>query len=43
LRYIAPTLAAFVGDAVTIRYDPADIAEIRVYQGSPHDLSKTAR
>jgi putative transposase len=33
LRYIAPTLAAFVGDAVTIRYDPADIAEIRVYQG----------
>jgi putative transposase len=33
LRYIDPTLAAFVGDAVTIRYDPADIAEIRVYQG----------
>lgn len=33
LRYIAPTLAGFVGEAVTIRYDPADIAEIRVYQG----------
>ena len=32
LRYIAPTLAAFVGEAVTIRYDPADMAEIRVFQ-----------
>jgi putative transposase len=32
LRYIDPTLAAFVGEAVTIRYDPADIAEIRVYR-----------
>jgi hypothetical protein len=31
LRYIAPTLAAFVGEAVTIRYDPADAGEIRVY------------
>lgn len=33
LRYIAPTLAAFVGEAVTIRYDPADVAEVRVYRG----------
>lgn len=33
LRYIAPTLAGFIGEAVTIRYDPADIVEIRVYQG----------
>lgn len=33
LRYIAPTLAAFVGEAVMIRYDPADMAEIRVFQG----------
>lgn len=33
LRYIDPTLAAFVGEAVTIRYDPADIAEVRVYRG----------
>jgi putative transposase len=32
LRYIDPTLAAFIGEAVTIRYDPADIAEIRVYR-----------
>jgi putative transposase len=29
----APTLAAFVGEAVTIRYDPVDMAEIRVFQG----------
>lgn len=33
LRYIDPLLAAFVGETVTIRYDPADLAEIRVYQG----------
>ena len=33
LGYIDPTLASFVGEAVTIRYDPADIVEIRVYQG----------
>jgi putative transposase len=32
LRYIDATLAAFVGEAVTIRYDPADMAEIRVYR-----------
>jgi putative transposase len=31
LRYIAPTLAAYVGEPVTIRYDPRDIAEIRVF------------
>ncbi len=31
LRYIAPTLAGFVGESVTIRYDPRDLAEIRVY------------
>lgn len=33
LRYIDPTLAGFIGEAVTIRYDPADLAEIRVCQG----------
>lgn len=32
LRYIDPTLAAFVGEAVTIRYDPGDLAEIRVFR-----------
>lgn len=31
LIYIEPTLAAFVGEGVTIRYDPRDLAEIRVY------------
>jgi len=31
LRYIDPTLAAYVGEDVTIRYDPRDMAEIRVY------------
>ena len=31
LRYIDPTLAAYGGEPVTIRYDPRDIAEIRVF------------
>lgn len=31
LRYLAPTLAPYVGDKVTIRYDPRDMAEIRVF------------
>ena len=31
LWYFDPPLTAFVGEAVTIRYDPADIAEIRLY------------
>jgi len=31
LRYIDPTLAAYVGEDVTIQYDPRDMAEIRVY------------
>lgn len=30
-RYIHSTLAAYVGEDVVIRYDPADMAEIRVY------------
>lgn len=34
LRYIDPTLAAYVGEAVTIRYDPRDLAEIRVYHAN---------
>ena len=29
--YIEPTLAAYVGESVSIRYDPRDLAEIRVY------------
>lgn len=31
LRYIDSTLAAYVGEPVTIRYDPRDLAEIRVF------------
>jgi putative transposase len=32
-RYIDLTLAAYVGEDVTIRYDPRDLAEVRVYFG----------
>ncbi len=32
-RYIDSTLAAYVGEDVTIRYDPRDLAELRVYFG----------
>ena len=31
LRYLDLTLAAYVGETVTIRYDPRDLAEIRVF------------
>lgn len=31
LRYSHTTLAAYVGEAVTIRYDPCDLSEIRVF------------
>ena len=31
LRYFSITLAAYVGEPVVIRYDPRDLAEIRVY------------
>ena len=31
LRYIDPVLAAYVGEDVVVRYDPRDLAEIRVY------------
>lgn len=31
VRYLDTTLAAYVGEKVTIRYDPRDMAEIRVY------------
>ncbi|KQS66657.1 Mu transposase C-terminal domain-containing protein [Modestobacter sp. Leaf380] len=31
LRYTATTLAPYVGAAVTIRYDPRDITEVRVF------------
>ena len=31
LRFLSPTLAAYVSEAVTIRYDPRDMGEIRVF------------
>jgi putative transposase len=31
LRYISTTLAAYVGEKVTLRFDPRDMAEIRVF------------
>jgi putative transposase len=31
LRYISPTLAAYVGEEVLVRYDPRDLAEVRVF------------
>lgn len=31
LRYTDPTLAAYVGDEVLLRYDPRDITEVRVF------------
>ncbi len=34
-RYISPTLAPYTGKRITIRYDPRDISEIRVYD---HDI-----
>lgn len=30
-RYVSPVLAAYVGEQVTVRYDPRDNGEIRVY------------
>ena len=34
LRYLDLTLAAYIGEQVIIRYDPRDMAEIRVFQGN---------
>jgi putative transposase len=31
LRYLSTTLAAYVGESVTIRFDPRDMGEIRVF------------
>ena len=31
MRYVDPTLAAYIGAEVVIRYDPRDMAEIRVF------------
>jgi putative transposase len=34
LCYLEPTLAAYVGEQVIIRYDPRDMAEIRVFHAN---------
>ncbi|WP_211841016.1 Mu transposase C-terminal domain-containing protein [Roseinatronobacter monicus] len=31
LRYMSPTLAPYVGENVTVRYDPRDLGEVRVF------------
>jgi len=31
MRYIDPTLSAYVGEEVLLRYDPRDVAEVRVF------------
>lgn len=33
MRYIDPTLAAYVGETVVLRYDPRDMAEVRLFHG----------
>jgi putative transposase len=34
MRYIDPVLAAYVGETVLLRYDPRDIAEVRLFHQS---------
>ena len=31
LRYLSPVLAAYVGESITVRYDPRDMGEVRVF------------
>jgi putative transposase len=31
LRYLSPTLAAYVGEEITVRFDPRDMGEVRVF------------
>jgi putative transposase len=31
LRYLSPVLAAYVGESITVRYDPRDVGEVRVF------------
>lgn len=33
MRFMSPTLAGFVGKTVTVRYDPRDLSDIRVFHG----------
>ena len=43
LRYLDLTLAAYVGESVTIRYDPRDLAEIRVFHRDRSSAGPSAR
>lgn len=31
LRYLSPVLAAYVGEEITLRFDPRDMGEVRVF------------
>jgi putative transposase len=41
LRYLDPTLAAYVGEAVVIRYDPRDLAETASFTTTASSLAAT--
>jgi putative transposase len=43
LRYLDPVLAAYVGESVVIRYDPRDLAEIRVLHRDRFLAGQSAR
>ncbi len=43
LRFFSPTLAAYVGEPVTIRYDPRDLGEIRVFTATSFSVAPSAR
>jgi putative transposase len=40
-RYLDPTLAAYIGESVIIRYDPRDMGEIRVFHNVTAHLGQT--
>jgi putative transposase len=42
LRYVDTTLAAYVGESVTLRYDPRDMAEVRVFHKERFICCRTA-
>ncbi|MET3808153.1 hypothetical protein ABIB25_005182 [Nakamurella sp. UYEF19] len=41
LRYLALTLTAYVGEEVTVRYDPRDLAEIRCFTATSSCVSRS--
>ena len=42
LRYIDTTLAAYVGESVTIRFDPRDVSEIRIFHRNRFSAAPSA-